>query len=490
MSGNYYVACDLGAETGRVMLGTLHNGKLTVSEVHRFPNTPIREKDSLHWDIPRLYQEILAGLREISTYEEPIDSISCSSWASDYLLFEPDGSLVTPTYHYSDPRTEVGMKEVLSKVPWPTIYDETGVHKMPGNTLFQLGAEKHRRLKHSRLLPVADGFNYLLAGGVPRAEMSLASATQLYNPVTRTWSDRLLKALRLPPELLPPIVPGGTKLGALRAEILKETRLEETQVIASCSHEAAAALAGLPVGHNENWVYLRAGAWAVMGTALIGPVISYEGREMNFTNEMGYGGAVHLCKHTVGRWILDDCKQFWKEKDRELDEDVLRHLATSTPPFESLINVDDPRFTTPGDMPLKIQAFCKETGQPVPRKPGPVIRCVLESLALHYRKTLREIEGLTGREFTRLYLLGGSTSNLLYHFIANALEIPVVMVPANATPTGNIIVQALALGHIESLQEAREIVRHSFKWETITPHAAVWKEAFERLEGLALAAAE
>jgi rhamnulokinase len=479
----FYVACDLAAETGRVMLSTLHKDKLTISEVRRFENVPLRERHSWLWNIPQLYQELLAALREIGQYEEPIDSISCDSWGADYLLFESDGSLITPTYHLRDPRTEAGMKDVLSKIPWDTIYEETGVHKLPTSTLFQLGAEKSRRLKRSRLMPIADGFNYLLSG-VPRIEMSLASTTQLYNPVTRCWSDRLLEALRLPPELFPPVVPAGTKLGALRPEILKEIRWEDTQVVASCSHEMAAAMVGLPVCHGESWVFLRTGSWATMGTELIGPIINDASRESNFTNELGYGGAVHFYKQVVGFWVLEECKRFWKEKDRELYDDVLTHLAIAAEPFESLIDPADPRFLTPGDMPLKIQAFCKETDQPVPRKPGPILRCVLESLALSYRKTLEEIEGLTGRKFTRLFLLGASPNNLLYHFIANALQIPLVMLPADATAIGNVIVQALALGHIRTLDQAREIVRQSFKMETIAPHAAVWNAAYDRLAEL------
>lgn len=476
----FYVACDLGAECGRVMLGTLQKNQLTVSEVRRFQMTPLREKNSLLWDIPRLYQEILAALREISAYEEPIDSISCTSCAADYLLFDEDGSLISPTYHHSDPRTAAGRDKILSTVSWETIYEETGVHKHPASTLFQLGAEKSRRLKRNRLLPIADGFNYLLSG-VPRIEMSLASTTQLYNPVTRTWSDQLLKALRLPPGLFPPVVPAGTKLGSVRPEILKEVRLEEAEVIAACSHEISSALVGLPLAHGENWAFLHVGATGEMGAELIGPIINQGSYEFNFTNETGYGGTVHFYKQVAGLWILDECKRYWKEKDRELYDDVLTHLAVAAEPFESLIDLADSRFQSPGDMPLKIQAFCKETDQPVPRKPGPLLRCVLESLALSYRKTLEELEQLTGRKITRLLLLGELPNDLLYHFIANALQIPLVIAPTNATAVGNVIVQSLALGHIETLEQARDLAWQSFKMETMTPHAAVWNAAYGRL---------
>jgi rhamnulokinase len=478
---NFYVACDLGAEIGRVMLGTLHDGNLVLSEVRRFQNSTLKEKDSVLWNIPPIYQEILTGLREISTYEETIQSISCYSEAADYLLFEEDGSLNTPIYHGSDPRGAAEMKSVLDKIPWETIYNETGVQKLPSNTLFQLAAEKSRRLKKAaHLLPIADGFNFLLSG-VARAEMSLASTTQLYNPVSRDWSEKLITALKLPAKVFPQIVPAGTKLGALRPEVVKETRLEGTEIVASCSYELAAALAALPVSPGENSIFLRSGPNVLMGTELLAPIISDESRETHFTHTTAFGGSVHFQKPVVGLRILEDCKRYWKEHDRELDDEILKHLATSCPPFESLINPDDPRFQTPEDMPLKIQAFCKETNQNVPRKPGPITRCVLESLALLYRKTLQEIESLTGRRFARLYLFGGSATHMLYHFTANALEIPVVLAPPNAAIIGNVLVQALAQGHLESIDEAREIVRNSFKMETITPHPTVWTEAYDRM---------
>jgi rhamnulokinase len=480
----FYVACDLSAESGRVLMGTLNQGSLTVSEVRRFQNLPIQDKESLQWNIPQLYHEVLDGLRAVGGYEETVDGISCNSWAADYMLFESDRSLITPTYHHADPRSNEGMQKVLSKVTKEAIYEETGVCAVPANTLFQLGAERSRRLNRAKhLLTVADAFNYLLAG-VPRCELSQASTTQLYNPVTKGWSDRLLKVLDLPSQLLPPLVPAGTELGPLLPEIAQMTGLEEAQVVASCSHETAAALVGLPISPGETWAYLQLGSWTTMGTELAGPIITDTSRALHFTNEAGYGGSVRFSKQTVGLWILEDCRRFWKERDREIDDGLLTHLAGSSPPFDSLINPTDPRFLVPGDMPLKIQAFCRETNQPVPRKPGPIIRCVLESLALQYRKTLQEIEDLTGRQIGRLYLLGGSANALLNHFIANAVRRPLVVAPIDATAIGNVIVQALALGHLESLEQAREAVRNSFKAETLIPYATAWDTAYDRLARL------
>ena len=481
----YYIACDLGAESGRVMEGTLNNGKLMMSELHRFPNNPIHDKDSLYWDIPQLFQETLVGLRKVAQREDPIAGVSCDSWGVDYLLFETDGSLIPPSYHYRDPRGEAGMRKVLAKVPWETIYAETGIQKMPINTLFQLGAEKSRRISKARhLLSVADGFNFLLSGAA-KFEVSMASTTQLYNPTAKTWSDRLIQALRLPPRLLPELVASGTVLGPLRADIAKQTGLEDNvQVVASLSHDTGAAVAALPAT-GQNWAFLSSGTWSLMGVELPEPIINDAARELNFTNEIGYGNSVRLLKNIAGLWVVQECRRDWAGKEEDMDYEVMMHLASSAPPFESLINLADPRFLIPGDMPAKVQAYCKETGQPVPRKPGPILRCVFESLALLYRKTLREIEQLTGRKIERLYIVGGGTKNtLLNHFTANALQVPVVLGPTEATSIGNVLVQALALGHLNSLEDARKVVRDSFNSEIIQPYAAAWNSAYERLQKL------
>ncbi len=480
----YYIACDLGAESGRVILGTLNNGKLLLSDLHRFNNESVKDKDSLYWDIPQLFQEVLIGLRKVAEREDPVASVSCDSWGVDYMLFGADGSLIPPTYHYRDPRSRAGMKEVLAKVPWETIYAETGIQKMPINTLFQLGAEKSKRIgKAHQLLSVADGFNYLLSG-VAKFEITMASTTQLYNPIKKSWSDKLIQTLRLPPKLLPQVVPSGTVLGPLRSDIAKQTNLEDVQVVASCSHDTAAAVAGLPAA-GQNWAFLSSGTWSLMGVELPEPIINDASRELNFTNEIGYGNSVRLLKNIAGLWIVQECRRYWAEKEQDLDYEVMTHLAASSPPFESLINPDDPRFLEPGDMPAKIQAFCKETRQTVPRKPGPTVRCVLESLALLYRKTLRDIEKITARKIERLHIVGGGTRNsLLNHFTANALQIPVDIGPTEATAAGNVLVQAMALGHVPSLEQARKIVRDSFSTEIIQPHAAAWNSAYERLEKL------
>jgi rhamnulokinase len=487
----YFVACDLGEESGRVMLATLHKEQLTISEVLRFENGTLQEKDAVHWDMAQIYQDTLAGLRDVGAYQEPVDSISCTSWGADYLLFNADGSIIPPTFQHGEPRTEAGRKEVLKHVPEKTIFAETGVRSSRQSTLFQLGADKSRRVKRAdHLMPVADGFNFLLSG-VASLELSSASATQLFNPETRQWSEQLLKAVDLPAKLLPKVVNGGTKLKPLRPEIAAATGLENTHVVASCSNQIAASLVGLPIPDGEQWAWLQLGRETLIGSELPKPLINPASWDANLNHTLGYNGSVYCHAETVGLRILEECRQSWAEMGQELDDGVLAHLAATAEPLETLINFTDPRFATPGDLFPKIQAFCKETGQVTPRKPGPTYRCLLESLALSYRKTLDEITHATGREFTRLYLLGNSTNNLLNHFIANAMQLPITVAPAHASTIGNVLVQTVAMGRINSLFEARQIARQSFKVGTVLPHPArTWAPIYDRFLELAGARTE
>jgi len=363
------------------------------------------------------------------------------------------------------------------------IYSETGSPVVPTSTLSQLAAESRRVKKAHCLLPVADAFNYLLCG-VPSVEMSSASATQVFNPVSRRWSDQMIQHLDLRRDLFPLIANSGAKLGSLNADIAKDTRLEAVHILATLSNQSAAALAGLPLEPGQDWAYLHVGEETVIGAELPSPVISEVSRKLNYSNELCAGGKVNFYRGTVGLSILTECKRFWAQQERDMSEDLLPHLATATPPFESLINPAEPCFTEPGDMPLKIQAFCRETGQEIPRKPGHIYRCILESLALHYRKTLAELEVITGRNFQRLYLLGAGENPLLNNFICNALQLPVTLVSPDAAATGNVLLQAQTLGHIQSLQEGREIVRRSFRAQTIVPHPTSWDSAAERLLNL------
>lgn len=482
----HYLACDLGAESGRLMLGTLEDGRLSLSEIRRFPNTPLQDGDSLQWDMPALFRELEAGLRQAGALGVPIASISTDSWGVDYLLYDEAGAVIEPTFHYRDARTAAGVERTKARIGWPEIFAETGLQFLPFNTLFQLAAEFPERLASADLiLGVGDAFNHWLSG-VARFEESLASTTQLYDPRTRQWSRKLLAAVGLRPEMFPAIVPSGTALGPLRPEVARAAGLAGTQVVASCSHDTGAAVAAVP-GEGSDWAYLSSGTWSLMGVELSGPVITDAVREANFTNEIGFGGSVRFLKNIVGLWLVQESRRQWKRQGQDLDYASLTRLAAEAPPFTALINVADPRFIAPGDMPARIAEYCRETGQPVPATPGAVVRCVLESLALLYRRTLGQIESVTGRRVERLHIVGGGSQNtLLNQFTANALQRPVVTGPIEATAAGNILVQAIGLGHLPSLEAARAVVRRSFDLATVRPSdAGAWDAAFARFEQLA-----
>lgn len=481
----HYLACDLGAESGRLMLGTLDDGRLTLTELHRFPNVPLEDEAELHWNIPALLDELRTGLRQAAALKLPIASISTDSWGMDYVLYDEAGAIVEPTYHYRDARTAEGVKRTYARIGWPEIFAETGLQFLPFNTLFQLAAESPDRLASADvMLGVGDAFNHWL-GGKACYEESLASTTQLYNPRTRTWSPKLLDALQLRADLFPPIVPSGTPLGPLRSELAEETGLQGVQVVASCSHDTGAAVAAVP-GSGDDWAYLSSGTWSLMGVELPKPVINDTVRELNFTNEIGFGGSVRFLKNIIGLWMLQECRREWAKQGRDYDYATLAQLAAAAPPFAALVNPADPRFVSPGGMPGKITAFCRERGLNAPETPGGFVRCILESLALLYRRTLRQITQVTGRAVSRLHIVGGGSKNaLLNQFAANACQVPVVTGPFEATAAGNLLVQAIALGHLPSLDAARDVVRRSFETATVQPaDASVWDAAAGRFEKL------
>lgn len=487
----HYLACDLGAESGRLMLGTLDEGRLTLEELHRFANTPIKVAGSLCWDIAGLFTQLTAGLKLAAARQRPLASVSCDSWGVDYVLFDAEGRLIEPTFHYRDARTARGIENALRRLPWPEIFAETGIQFMPLNTLFQLAAESAERLQRARLiLGVGDAFNYWLSG-VARWEESLASTTQLYNPIARDWSDRLLSSLGLPRRAFAPIVPAGTRLGRLKDALARDTGLGAIEVVASCSHDTGAAVAAVPATDGA-WAYLSSGTWSLMGVEAAQPVITEACREMNFTNEMGFGGSVRLLKNLSGLWLVQECRREWAKAGQDFDYAALTRLAAEAPPFTALINPADPRFLPPDDMPGRLAAFCRETGQPAPATPGAFVRCALESLALLYRHTLKQIEQLLGRRIDRLHVVGGGSKNdLLNQFTANALQIPVLAGPVEATAAGNVLVQAIALGHLPSLAAARAVVQASWPLRTFEPtDAAAWDEAYGRFRALLNASTE
>jgi rhamnulokinase len=472
----HYLACDLGADSGRLMLGTLDAGKLALEELHRFPTGATKVGGAMHWDFDRLLNELRTGLKLAAERKLPLASISTDSWGVDYVMYDDRGLPMRPVWCYRDSRTALGVEVVKEKVDWPLIFAETGIQFMALNTIFQVATEPPERLARAKqILLIGDAFNFFCSG-VARNEVSLASTTQLYNPTSHRWSKRLFAALGLREDLFAPLCPGGTRLGPLKKNLSLETGLPQIEVIASCSHDTAAAVAAVP-GTGGHWAYLSSGTWSLLGVERPQPLINDQSRSLGFTNEIGYGNSVRLLKNIIGLWLLQESRRHWTKRGRKLEFAELEKLAAAAPPFVSLINPDDPRFLSPDDMPGKIADFCRETGQPVPADIGACARCIYESLALFYRVALRRTERLIGGKIERLHIVGGGSKDAtLNQFTANAVKIPVLAGPTECAALGNILVQAIALGHLESHEAAREVVRNSF--------AAQWDAAAARFEKL------
>ena len=481
----HYLACDLGADSGRVILGTLAEGKISLEELHRFPTGATKVAGALHWEFDRLLNELKTGLKKAAAKNLPIASISTDSWGVDYVIYDERGLPLAPVWCYRDSRTAQGVETVKGKVEWPTIYSITGIQFMALNTIYQIVTEPPARLAQAKnILLIGDAFNFFCSG-VARNEVSLASTTQLYNPTYKRWSKRLFAALGLREGLFAPICPSGTKLGPMKKNLAAEVGLPPIEVVASCSHDTGAAVAAVPAS-GENWAYLSSGTWSLMGVEKPQPVINDQSRNLGFTNEIGFGDSVRLLKNIVGLWLIQESRRHWNKTGKKLEFAELEKLALAAPPFVSLINPDDPRFLSPDDMPKKIAEFCQETGQPVPANHAAYMRCIYESLALFYRVVLRRIERLTGKKIGQLHIVGGGSKDAtLNQFAANALKIPVIAGPTECTATGNMLVQAIALGHIPSHAAAREIVRNSFEMKTFTPqNSAQWDAAAARFEKL------
>jgi rhamnulokinase len=320
---------------------------------------------------------------------------------------------------------------------------------------------------------------------VARSEVSIASTTQLYNPTYNRWSIRLFATLGLREGIFAPICPAGTKLGPLKKNLATEIGLPPMEVIATCSHDTGAAVAAIPAS-GDNWAFLSSGTWSLMGVELPKPVINDQSRSLGFTNEIGYGNTVRLLKNIIGLWILQECRREWAKEGAKYDFAQLEKLATEAPPFVTLINPDDPRFLSPDNMPQKIADFCRETKQPVPANHGAYVRCIYESLALFYRFTLKRLERLTGKKIEKLHIVGGGSKDAtLNQFAANALKIPVLAGPTECAALGNILIQAITLGHVASHADARAIVRDSFAPKVFTPQdSAQWDAAGTRFEDL------
>ena len=478
----FFLAIDLGAESGRVMLGTVGSERVAVEEIHRFANVPVFIQKTLRWDIHHLFAEIKQGMRLAADRGIPISGISADAWGLDYVLL-PANEL---PFHYRDARTDDVMEKVFAVVSAGEIFETTGIQFMPINTLYQLFSDSRNRPevlgKAEQLLNIGDYFNYLLSGNLC-GEISIASTTQLFDARKKDWAWDLIQHLGLPKKIFPALVPPGTSMGSLLPNIAEETHLENVQVIASCTHDTAAAVAATP-GQGDDWAFLSSGTWSLLGVELPTPVINAESRKFNFTNEAGYANSIMFRKNIVGLWIVQECKRAWAAEGNDFDYDELTRLAETSHSLTTFIRPEDSRFGKAGRMPEKIADYCRETNQPVPENPGATIRCILESLALLYARTLSECAAASGKKFKVLHIVGGGSKNkLLNQLTSNAVQLPVLAGPVEATAIGNILIQAKTLGHITD--DLRSHVRNSFDLESFQPtDAATWVMALKRFETL------
>jgi rhamnulokinase len=487
MATKKMLAFDLGAESGRGILGRFDGQRLELEVVHRFPNGPVRTLDTMHWDLLRLYSEMLTALRRCASEMGGVDSLGVDTWGVDFGFLGRDGTLLGNPRHYRDPHTEGMMEQAFARVPAKEVFRQTGIQFMRFNTLFQLLALQRDR---SPLLDVAhtllfmpDLFHYFFTG-VKVNEFTDASTSQIYDPTARTWAHGLIKAFGLPDHIFGTIVPPGSVLGTLRPSVATEVGTGPVPVIAPASHDTGSAVAAVPA-QATSWCYISSGTWSLMGAELPAPLISDKVQEYNFTNEGGVGGTIRFLKNIMGLWLVQECRRAWERSGQTYSYDDLTRLAEAAPPFASLVVPDHASFMLPPSMPAALAEFCRRTGQPVPAEPGACVRCALESLALRYRWVLERLEELLGHRLEVVHVVGGGCQNtLLCQFTADACHRPVVAGPVEATAIGNVLVQALGLGVIGSLAEAREVVRQSFEVRTFQPQLPQrWNEPYERFLG-------
>ena len=492
MPSGTYLAFDLGAESGRGMLGRLEGGRLALEELHRFPSAMRRVKGTLRWDVLQIFEEMRECLRRAGKRVDRLDSVSTDSWGVDYVLMREGEPFLTVPFHYRDVRTVGGFDRVFGKVGRDRIFARTGIQFMELNTLYQLEDDLRRRREVLDLsdgfLLIGDYFNCML-GGRGVAEVSLASTTQLFDPRSGGWAYDLADDVGIPRRLMPEVVASGTRLGELEGELARESQLDGVQVVASCSHDTAAAVAAVPAqAGGGRWAFLSSGTWSLLGLELEEPIISDRSMELNLTNEVGFGGKIRFLKNIIGLWILQECRREWESDGVVLSYEEVVKLAEEAAPFRSLIHPNDERFGRPGGMLGKVALFCRESGQPEPRSPGEYARCILESLALLYGKVLEDLEEVSGWDIGRLHVVGGGCRNhLLNQLTADATGCEVVAGPVEATAMGNVLVQAVCLGHLGGLEEIREVVRASSELGVYFPSVgweARWVEARERFRGL------
>lgn len=485
-----FLAVDLGAESGRVVAGTFDGARIALEEVHRFANGPVNVMGHLHWDVLRLWSDIKAGLAKAAQrYGDRIAGIGLDTWGVDFGLLDANDELLGNPYHYRDARTDGMMERAFAKVSREAIFEATGIQFLQLNTLIQLVAMVEAQSPAldvaQTLLLMPDLLNFWLTGRKAN-EFSDATTSQCYDPRAGTWAYGLLEQLGIPTRIFRAgegnrIVPPGTVLGTLLPSVMEETGLGAVPIIAPATHDTGSAVAAVPM-NPDNAIYLSSGTWSLMGVESKVPIINAEMLAYNLTNEGGVDGTFRLLKNIMGLWLVQECRREWQRAGEDHDYGEMVAMAAAAPAFGPLIYPGDGRFLAPGDMTPRIRAFCRETGQVVPETKGAILRCALESLALEYRWVAEKLDALTGKRLGTIHIIGGGAKNeLLDQFAADATGRTVVAGPVEATALGNVLVQAVALGHIGSIAEGREVIARSFELKTFESRdTAAWDEAYQR----------
>lgn len=475
---NCFFAVDLGATSGRTILGSFSDKGLELEEVNRFSNPLIEVKGHFYWDIYALYQSIIDGLKLAARKGVSITSIGIDTWGVDFVCVGKDGHLLRPPYSYRDPHTNGAPEALFSRIPRNRIYGLTGIQVMNFNTLFQL--DTLRRNWDSalsvadKILFMPDALSYLLTGEMV-TEYTIASTAQLVNAKNRSLEPELLVALGLTEEHFGRFVYPGEHIGTLTDEVQRMTGLGAIPVIAVAGHDTASAVAATPA-LNRNFAYLSSGTWSLMGIETDAPVITAETEQMNFTNEGGVEGTIRLLKNICGMWLLERCRAGWGD----VSYSELIAEAEAAEPFRSLINPDDTLFANPADMEKAICTYCMDTRQPIPQSRGQIVRCIFESLALRYRQVIDDLRVLSSRPIETLHVIGGGSRNeLMNQFTANAIGIPVIAGPSEATAIGNVMLQAMVAGEAADIAEMRQLIHHTIPLKTYQPQDATsWNIAY------------
>jgi rhamnulokinase len=476
-----YLAFDVGAESGRAVLARVTGEMIAIEEVHRFPNQPLQQSGSLHWDVKRLWADVRKALSKVDC---ELQGIGVDTWGVDYALLDEAGELVENPYHYRDSRTRGIPEEVFERVSKREIYSLTGIQFMPINTLYQLCAENKRTPeilgRAKRMVMMPDLLHYWMTGNAV-CEFTNASTTQMVNATTRTWDSGLLERVGLPSSLPAPIVEPGTLVGKLLPNI-GATRIAGTPVIAPATHDTGSAVAAIAA--REGTAFISSGTWSLVGMEVDAPVASPDALQMNFSNEGGVNGTTRLLKNVMGLWMLRCCRECWSQSGNESDYEQLTQHAFGEPAFAHLVDPDDESFLAPENMCAAIDEFCVRTHQPKPATPARYTRTILESLALKYSRVIGELEHLTGERIEQIRIIGGGSKNrLLNQFTADATGRRVLAGPVEATALGNAAVQILATGAAASLKQVRAMIERSFPVEIFEPRDTDrWTKAAERFQ--------